>query len=164
LAGYSFADGVARLGSALSAFLITVTIMAQECPLSVPLTIKDTQSGFAGETGTVWTITPDCNYTVARQIGLQILGPDKQGRLSPEQQLRLKELLDRMPLAALPTQLGDAPQVNARRITLSYGQAETVLTLPPGGGDLGSLRAAARTDPAGALLELADQVKAMTAG
>jgi hypothetical protein len=40
--------------------------MAEECPLSAPLVLKDTQSGFAGETGDVWTIAPDCSFTVAR--------------------------------------------------------------------------------------------------
>jgi hypothetical protein len=158
------ARGAAGIGLALSVLLIPVTNMAQECPLSTPLTVKDTQNGFAGETGTVWTIAPDCSYTVARQIGLKTLDPDRHGRLTPEQQARLKELLDRMPAAGLPRQLGSGRQLNARRITLSYEGKESVLTLPPGGGDLSALRAVADKDPAGALLELADQIKGMTAG
>jgi hypothetical protein len=159
-----FAGGAVRVGLALSGLLVSVTIMAQECPLSAPLTVKDTQQGFAGETGTVWTIAPDCSYTVARQIGLKTLDPDRQGRLTPEQQGRLKELLERVSSAGLAKQLGGGPQVNARRITLSYGGKEAVLTLAPGGGDLGALRAAAQKDPAAALLDLADQIKGMTAG
>lgn len=163
---FSFGVCAIRLSSALSAFLISVTIMAQECPLAAPLAIKDTQSGFAGETGTVWTIAPDCTYTVARQIGLQLLAPEKHGRLTPEQQSRLKELLDRMSSAALPREVGGGPQVNARRVTVSYGKMESVLTLPPGpsGGGLDAQRASGGTEPAAALLELADQIKAMTGG
>jgi len=46
--------------------------VAQECPLSAALTLKDTQYGFAGETGTVWTIAPDFTFTIARHIGLKI--------------------------------------------------------------------------------------------
>jgi hypothetical protein len=148
----------------LSAFFISVTIMAQECPLSAPLTIKDTQSGFAGETGTVWTIAPDCSYTVARQIGLKILDPHKQGRLSQEQQAQLKKLLDRVAAAALPKELGTGTQVNARRITLSYDGKDSTLTLAPGAPDVSTLRAAAGNAAAGALLDLADQVRGMTAG
>jgi hypothetical protein len=148
----------------LSAFFISVTIMAQECPLSAPLTIKDTQSGFAGETGTVWTIAPDCSYTVARQIGLKILDPHKQGRLSQEQQAQLKKLLDRVAAAALPKELGTGTQVNARRITLSYGGKDSTLALAPGATDVSTLRAAAGNAAAGALLDLADQVRGMTAG
>jgi hypothetical protein len=153
-----------RVGVALSGLLISVTIMAQECPLSAPLTIKDTQNGFAGETGTVWTIATDCSYTVARQIGLKTLDPDRQGRLTPEQQAQLNELLGRVAAAGLPKQIGAETQVNARRISLSYDGKEAILTLAPGGGDLASVRAAAGNDAARALLDLADQVKGMTAG
>jgi hypothetical protein len=158
----TLAAAAARVGLALAGLVISGTIMAQECLTSGPLTLKDTQDGFAGETGTVWTIAPDCSFKIARQIGLKILGPHKQGRLTAEQQARLKDVLDRVAVAGLAKQLGAGSQVNARRITLSYGGKESVLTLAPGGGDLGSLRAAAGNDPAGALLELADTVKGMT--
>jgi hypothetical protein len=137
--------------------------MAQEYPLSGALTLKDTQHGFAGETGTVWTIAPDFTFTIARQIGLKILEPYKQGRLSPEQQAHFKAMLDRVGVAGLPKRLGSGPRVNARLITLSYGGRDSVLMLPPGGGDLRSLRAAAGDDPAAALLEIAGTVKEMTA-
>lgn len=138
--------------------------MAEECPLTALLTVADTQAGFAGETGTVWTISPDCNFTVARQIGLKVLDPHKQGRLTAEQQARLKDLLNRMAAAPLPRQAGDAPQVNARQITLSYGSQQSILALPPGGGDVGALRATAGDGPAGRMLELADVLKGMTGG
>jgi hypothetical protein len=137
--------------------------MAQELPLSMLLTLKDTQCGFAGETGTVWTIAPDFTFTIARQIGLKILDPHKQGRLSPEQQAHFKAMLDRVDVAKLPKGFGTEPQVNARMITLSYSGTDSVLTLSPGGGDLSSLRAAAGDDPAAALLEIAATVKEMTA-
>ena len=134
--------------------------MAQECPLSAPLTVTDTQAGFAGETGTVWTISPDCSFTVARQIGLKVLDPHKQGRLSAEQQAHLRDLMNRMAAAPLPKETG-TPQVNARRITLSYGSQQSILSLPPG-GDVGTLGATAGDGPAGRMLELAHTLKGMT--
>jgi hypothetical protein len=146
----------------VAGLLFSGTIMAQQCPLSAPLTVKDTQSGVVGETGTVWTIMPDCSFTVARQIGLKVLDPHKHGRLTAEQQARLKDLLDRMAAAPLPKQLGGGPQVNARRIALSYGGKESVLALAPGDGDSGASRAAAGDDPIGRMLELANTVKGMT--
>jgi hypothetical protein len=136
--------------------------MAEECPLSAPLVLKDTQSGVVGETGNVWTIAPDCSFTVARQIGLNVLAPYRQGQLTPQQRTHLKELMDRMTATVLPEQLGGGPQVNARRVTLSYGGKQSVLTLPPGGGDLGTLRAAAGDDSTRLMLDLADNLKAMT--
>lgn len=136
--------------------------MAQECPLTTPLTVKDIQSGVAGKTGTVWTIAPDCSFTVAQQIGPETTEPRSKGRLTPQQQARLKGLLARAAIENMPAQLGGGPRVNARQITLSYGGKVSVLTLPPGGGDLGALRATAGDDPASRLLELADVVKGMT--
>ena len=138
--------------------------MAEECPLSAPLVLKDTQSGFAGETGSVWTIAPDCSFTVARQVGLNVLQPHKQGQLTPRQRLQLKQMMERMTATALPEQLGGGPQVNARRITLAYGGKQSVLTLPPGGGDVVALRAAAGDDSTSLMLDLADNLKAMTGG
>ena len=138
--------------------------MAGECPLSAPLVLKDTQSGVVGETGDVWTIAPDCSFTVARQIGLNVLQPHRQGQLTPQQRVQLKQMIDRMTATALLEQLGGGPQVNARRITLAYGGRQSVLTLPPGGGDLATLRAAAGDDSTRLMLDLADNLKAMTGG
>jgi len=149
------------LGFALLGLLISGMVMAEECPLSAPLVLKDTQSGFAGETGNVWTIAPDCSFTVARQVGLNVLEPHKKGQLTAQQRKQLKEMMDRMTATALPEQLGSGPQVNARRITLAYGGQQSVLSLPPGGGDLGALRATAGDASTRLMLDLADGLKAM---
>ena len=151
----------AGIGLLLLALLVSGKVMAEECPLSAPLVLKDVQSGVAGETGNVWTIAPDCSFTVARQVGLSVLQPHKQGQLTAQQRLQLKEMMDRMTATALPEQLGGGPQVNARHITLAYGGKHSVLTLPPGGGDLGSLRAAAGDDSTRLMLDLANDLKAM---
>lgn len=155
------AAAAAGTGLALLGLLISGKVMAEECPLSAPLVLKDMQSGVAGETGNVWTIAPDCSFTVARQIGLNVLQPHKQGQLTPQQRLQLKQMMDRMTATALPEELGSGPQVNARRITLAYGGKQSVLTLPPGGGDLASLRAAAGDDSTRLMLDVADKLKTM---
>ena len=136
--------------------------MAQESSLSAPLVVKDLQSGAANLVSISRNGSPDGRYTVARQIGLKELEPDQQGRLTPEQWAQLKTLLDRMAVMALPRQRGSAPQVNARRITLSYGGKESVLNLPPAGGDPGASRSAASDDPTRLILKLADDLRAMT--
>jgi hypothetical protein len=137
------------------------TVLAQQCPLTAPLTIKDTQDGFAGQTGTVWTIAPDCTFSVARQVGPRI-DPMTQGRLTPAQEGRLKEQLARAAVADMPAQIGSRPPVNARRITVSYGEKTSVLLLPPGGGDFAALQGATGEAAAGRLLQLADTVKGLT--
>jgi hypothetical protein len=127
--------------------------------------VKDTQDGFAGQTGTVWTIAPDCKFTVAQQIGPKTGEPIKQGRLTADQQLRLKELLKRADVEELPEKMGDGPPVNARRVTVAFAGKVSVLTLAAGAGDLKDLRAAAGSSgPAGRLLDLAEALRDMTGG
>jgi hypothetical protein len=146
----------------LAGILVPGASLAQQCPLTAPLTIEDTQDGFAGQTGTVWTIASDCSFVVAQQIGPRS-DPIKQGRLTAGQQARLGEQLARSAVADIPEQLGNAsPPVNARRIALSYGGKRSVFTLPAGGGGLNDLRASTRDPSAGRLLDLAETVKDIT--
>ena len=138
--------------------------MAQESSLPGPLVVKDLQSGFAGETGTVWTVTSDRSYTVARQIGLKVLEPHAQGQLTLEQWTQLQALGDRLAILSSPAQQSEEPQVNARQITLSYGGKQTMLALPPGRPDRGAQRSAGADDATRMMLELVDDLKAMTGG
>ena len=132
--------------------------MDEQHPLAAPLVLRDLQAGVVGQTGTVWTITPDYGFTVARQIAAKTADPHKQGHLPPEQQGRLRDLLARIDPAALPKQIGD-PRVNGRQILLTYGRAACSLNLPPGGGGLGALRATVTDPNAGRFLELADALQ-----
>jgi hypothetical protein len=143
--------------------MFTGSIMAQECLLAGPLVVKDLQGGFVGQTGTIWTIAPDCSFTVARQIGTKVGDPYKRGRLSTEQQHRLKDLIGRIDFISLPGQLGGTPQPNARQITVSYGQVLSVLNLPPG-GNADPLLLAARDKRAAELLELAHSLGDLLGG
>jgi len=153
------------VGLTFFGIFISGMVLAQECPLTAPLVLTDTQDGFAGQTGTVWTIGTSCEYSVAKQVGPKVNDPYRQGRLTPQQQSQLKDVLSRTALENMPEKLGDGgPPVNARRVTVSYGGKVSELTLAPGGGDLSSLRAAAGDGPAGRLLVLAEILKGMTDG
>jgi hypothetical protein len=157
----SFAVIAAGLGAALAGLLLAGTLMAQECPLSAPLTLKDLQSGVVGETGTVWTIAPDCSFTVARQVGRKVMEPHKSGRLTAAQQQELGQMMDRMPQVEAAPRPAAPPPVNARRLTLTYGSREAALTLPPGGADIAGQRAPQGDSRASHLLEAAEMVKKM---
>jgi hypothetical protein len=134
--------------------------MVQECPLTAPLILEDLQAGFVGQTGMVWTIAPDCSFTVARQIGANTADPHKQGQLTSDQEKRLAALLARPEFAVLPGRLGGVPQPNAHQITVTYGQTRCVLTLAPPGGNPDPLRQAG--DPRVTwMLELDDVLKDM---
>ena len=154
----------ARIGLVVASLSVQGILPAEACPLTGPVVLKDMQHGFAGPTGTVWTIAPDCSFTVARQVGSDITETYRLGSLTPEQQARLDELLAWNAAADLPEQLGGDPQVNARRITFSYGGKVSVLSMPPGGGDLAALRAAAGDYSTRRLLGLAAALAGMTSG
>jgi len=153
--------GIALLaGVAAAGLLPWGASLAEESPLTAPLILKDLQGGFVGQTGTVWTIAPDCSFTVARQTGPSTAAPHKHGRLTSDQEKRLAALLARIDLASLPEQLGGVPQPNAHQITVSCGRMHCVLNLPPAGG--GAEPRHATADPlAASVLELGEFMKNM---
>src|SRR5262249_24120549 len=134
---------------------------ANDCPLKMTLTVKDTQDGFAGTTGTVWTIEPDCTFCVSRIFNQNVAEPHLKGHLTPEQQARLSEVLAKDAPAELPAQIGEASSVNARRITLEYGGKVSILTMAAGDRDMGAIRTGDPLLPARRLLEVAEAVKDM---
>src|SRR5215813_5471205 len=93
--------------------------LANGCMLKMTLTVKDTQDGFAGTTGTIWTIEPDCTFRVSRLFGQHVAEPHLKGTLTPEQQARLSAVLAQTAASQLPAQMGETPSVNARRMVLS---------------------------------------------
>jgi hypothetical protein len=136
-------------------------VLANGCMLKTTLTVKDTQDGFAGTTGTVWTIGSDCTFRVSRLFGQHVAEPHLQGSLTPEQQARLSAILAKATEAELPAQMGETPPVNPRRITLEYGGKVSVLSMRPGDRDMDALRAGGPLDPVRRLLEVADAVQDM---
>jgi hypothetical protein len=56
----------AGISLAFLGLLFSETVMAEECPPSAPLVLKDTQSGFAGETGNVWTIALPAPFIITK--------------------------------------------------------------------------------------------------
>ncbi|WP_156952203.1 hypothetical protein [Bradyrhizobium sp. WSM1743] len=102
---------------------------AADCPAKPMLTIKDSQDGFAGKTGTIWTIKPDCSFEVARFHGENVSAPHAKGQLTPEQQSRLAAVLSTEDVATLPAHTGQPAPVNSRQISIEYGGKTAVLDL-----------------------------------
>src|SRR3954447_2642976 len=100
---------------------------AADCPAKPMLTIKDAQDGFAGKTGTIWTIKPDCSYEVSRFRGAEVSPPHLKGRLTPEQQSQLAGALAGAAVETLPAQIGEPAPVNSRQISIDYGGKTAVL-------------------------------------
>jgi hypothetical protein len=131
---------------------------AADCPAKPMLTVKDSQDGFGGTTGTVWTIKPDCSYEVARLRGTEVSPPHLKGQLTPEQQSQLAGALSSAAIETLPARIGEPAPVNSRQISVDYGGKTAVLNLgmgdPPVQGP--------SHDPAHRVIEISKTVKGVT--
>ena len=119
--------------SLAAAFMAPHQVLAADCSVKPMLTVKDTQDGFAGTTGTIWTIKPDCSYDVARVRAGEVSPPHLKGQLTPEQQSQLTAALSAAAVETLPARIGEPAPVNARQITIEYGGKTAVLNLGMGG-------------------------------
>lgn len=123
--------------------------LTPEGRLHAPLELRESQSGFAGVTGTRWTIAPDGRWTRAGFINDQVRPPDRQGRLSGQQLAELAGRLAQQGFTALPARLGQPPPINPRTLSIRFGTDETALVLHPD-----EARNADLTGQAGAFREL----------
>ena len=133
---------------------------AADCLAKPMLTIKDSQDGFAGKTGTIWTIKPDCSYEVARFRGTEVSPPHLKGQLTPEQQSQLAGVLAAAAVETLPARIGEPAPVNSREISIDYGSKTVVLNL--GMGDP-ALQGPSQ-GPAHRVVEIGKIVKSVTGG
>jgi hypothetical protein len=104
--------------------------------LKAPLTLRVEQVGFAGTTGTVWTIEPSGHWKVARfrlsPDGKEQLTPLRSGTLSPAQLEAMAKALAARNLAGLPAKTGREAKVNPHRVTIQFGEKKATLEgLPP---------------------------------
>jgi hypothetical protein len=145
----------------LAAIALPQAAHGADCIGNTMLTLRDSQSGFAGKTGTIWTINPDCSFTVSRFVNEAVSQPHKRGELTNEERSSLARLLSDKAVSQLPAQIGEAAPVNARQITLSYENKTSVLNLAPGSTDA-VVRSSDPTAPARRLMEVFQAVKRFT--
>ena len=100
--------------------------------LQSSLTLRDSQGGFAGYSGEVWTIAPDGHFTIAHFLNDKIAAPHRQRDLSLAELKSLARVLCKNHLLQLPDSLGSEPKVNPHSLNLSFGTKQTTLVLPPG--------------------------------
>jgi hypothetical protein len=143
------------LASAAVCIALSHQPQAADCPAKPMLTVKDSQDGFAGTTGTVWTIKPDCSYEVARFRGSEVNPPHLKGQLTPEQQSQLAAALHTAEVDTLPARIGEPAPVNSRQISIDYRGKTAVLNL--GMGDP-ALQGPSQ-DPAHRVVEISKTVK-----
>jgi len=128
------------------------------------LTVKDSQDGFAGPTGTIWTVKPDCSFEVARFRGSEVSPPHLRGQLTPDQQSQLAAALSTTAIGTLPDQIGEPAPVNSHKISIEHDGKTAVLNLGMGEaanrGDL--VPQASAQDPTRRVIEISKTVKSLT--
>jgi hypothetical protein len=100
--------------------------------LRAPVELRDAQEGFAGQTGTLWTIEPDGAYRVARFVAQVVQPAHRTGQLTRAELARLAQVLAAQDLLSLPDTVGSLPPVNPRRISVRFGSRVSTLVLAPG--------------------------------
>lgn len=94
--------------------------------LAQQLKVVELQGGFAGYTGTQFTIAPDGSWS-SDSIFNQKVTPKDKGKLSPKELAKLAGLLEKYELAKLPAESGKQPGANPRTITLEFGKQKASL-------------------------------------
>ena len=138
-------------------------VQAADCVGNMPLTMTETQTGFAGTTGTIWTIQADCSFTIARVVNASVSAPHQRGQLNVDQQARLSRLLAEKPVTSLPAELGSPAPVNRHQIILNISGKTSVLNLPAGAGGIEHAKSGG-DDATKRLVEIFETVKALTGG
>ena len=121
--------------------------LAPDGRLQSELEVRDAQSGFAGVTVDVWQVAPDGTWRVTRELDGRHIAPERTGSLGPEQLKRLARVLADQDFSSLPAEFGERAEINARQLTLRFGDATTVMNLMPGQElDQAACAAAPRSD------------------
>jgi len=142
-------------------FAVIPRAASADCPM--PLTLKESQGGFVGTTGTVWAIGRDCGFTVSRFVNANISNPHRQGQLTAEQQSTLSRQLTEKAAASLPgTTVGEPPQINPHQISIEYAGRTSVLNLPAGANALDSVKGLDQANPARRIVDILETVKQLT--
>jgi hypothetical protein len=124
-------------------------------PLTEKVELEELQTGFAGTTGTIWTVEPDGRYTIAGKVNEQ-LTPRQEGTLDAAQLSKIAETLAAADAENLPAEMGEPQPVNPKVIILRVGEKASTFTTA---GALDPDQAAGDDDPRSRLLKIAASIK-----
>jgi hypothetical protein len=142
----------------------TGAFMGPDGRLLAPIELKDAQEGFAGLSGTQWTIEPGGTYRVSRFVNERVAVPHRTGRLTATQLTRLAALMQAQDFLGLPSQLGTEQKINPHRISVSFGSRVSTLVLPPGRDPAQAATAGELDAPATRLVTIGQTIRALVAG
>ncbi len=101
--------------------------------LQHPIVLRDSQSGFAGNSGTIWTIEANGAWRSQTFLNANVRMPEHEGRFTKEQLATLARHLAQRDLLGLPDSIGVSPNVNPHTISVSFGKKECRRSMIGGG-------------------------------
>ena len=104
--------------------------LGKDGKLTAALTLKDSQSGFAGITGLLWIVRTGGSWERKRFANNRIAKADQQGKLTPKQMQSLADVLAHAQIHKLPAKIGKFHGPNPHVVTLSWGKHVCVWSLP----------------------------------
>ena len=106
--------------------------LTKEGKLRHRLVLKDSQSGFAGVSGFVWTIQPEGKWDRRPFLNDKVRDADRTGKLTAAQLSQLATEFEKYRMLKLPRHLGQRSQVNPHIFSISFGDKEIDLALRGG--------------------------------
>ena len=106
----------------------TSSYLRDDGQLKSGLTLRDAQSGFAGETGQLISIQPSGEWSVQKFTNEKLAEPKGKGKLSKEQLAELAQSLAQQDFAGLPKSIGKPLRANPRVVTVTIGKQSVVFT------------------------------------
>ena len=94
--------------------------------------LKDAQGGFAGFSGHIWTIEPNGSWRREPFLNRNVRAADRKGQLTRDQVVALSRQLAAHDLLGLPKQIGKNIGANPHVFTITFGEKQASLTVPPG--------------------------------
>lgn len=157
LTGFTVASGAfaGEGGKSSSKFL------TKDGKLTAPFSLKDTQGGFAGFTGKLYSIKPDGAWTITRVFNRRKYKPHAFGKLSAKQLRTLAAALKANRVDKLPATSGSRAQANPLVITVAFGKHRSVCSLPAGLTDPGKLPKGPKGDTGRRVLALRKAVQGL---
>lgn len=105
--------------------------VTKEGKLTATLKVKDVQGGFAGFTGTLWTLEPSGKWTMS-EVFNERLTEKARGELTKAQLTALVRELDRFDLDGLTSKQVGKREANPHVVTINHGKKTHTLTFGTG--------------------------------
>lgn len=99
--------------------------------LETPIELRDSQSGFAGKSGTIWRVGVDGRYVVRTFVNEKLGPPIRQGQLDRSALQAIAAAIGALRQQAFPPRLSSIDVVNPRELSVADGDHRVVLQLAP---------------------------------